>query len=433
MKKILLSIAAVAITASASFAQTVLNPGFENWGPDTSILDLTTLGGIADTFSFQDPDKWTSSNAITGSIQFGNKIFTSQSSDANGGTSAVKCLTDSITLPIIGAQVTLPGFVVNGDFKISLTSFTGSSFDITNIPGAGAAISPPRRLAKLSGFYKYAPITVGADSCAAIAVLRKGQTIVATATFFAKAAQSSYTAFSADFVYSSCEIPDSAIIVLSSSNPYALEDLIGGGTATVPIGSEAWFDDIALEDTTNTFSINPVAVFDNTNTAKNTAKVVAVTANDIECYGRTLTVTSAVNSVKGGTVSVSGTSITYTPANNFTGNDTFSYSITAAGSAASTTQVRVDVYDPAGFNTLTEANVAVYPNPSQNVLFVEIDATEATKAVITDLVGRTVAVETVTANKTAINTSSIATGVYVISLVDNNGRTRFSSKFNVQR
>jgi hypothetical protein len=263
--------------------------------------------------------------------------------------------------------------------------------------------------------------------------LRKGQTIVATATFFAKAAQSSYTAFSADFVYSSCEIPDSAIIVLSSSNPYALEDLIGGGTATVPIGSEAWFDDIALEDTTNTFSINPVAVFDNTNTAKNTAKVVAVTANDIECYGRTLTVTSAVNSVKGGTVSVSGTSITYTPANNFTGNDTFSYSITAAGSAASTTQVRVDVYDPAGFNTLTEANVAVYPNPSQNVLFVEIDATEATKAVITDLVGRTVAVETVTANKTAINTSSIATGVYVISLVDNNGRTRFSSKFNVQR
>jgi hypothetical protein len=314
-----------------------------------------------------------------------------------------------------------------------LTSFTGNSFDITNIPGAGVAISPPRRLGKLSGFYKYDPITVGADSCAAIAVLRKGQTIVATATFFAKAAQSSYSAFSADFVYSSCEIPDSAIIVLSSSNPYALEDLIGGGTATVPIGSAAWFDDIALEDTTNSFSINPIAVFDNTNTAKNTAKVVAVTANDIECYGRTLTVTSGVSSLKGGTVSVSGTSITYTPATGFTGNDTFSYSITAGSSAASTTQVRVDVYDPTGFNTLTEANVAVYPNPSQNVLFVEVDATEATKAVITDLVGRTVAVENVTANKTAINTSSIATGVYVISLVDNNGRTRFSSKFNVQK
>ncbi len=433
MKNILLSITAVVVSATASFGQ-VLNPGFENWGPDTSILDLTTLGGIADTFTFTDPLNWTSSNAVTGSVQFTNKIFVTKSTSANGGTGALLCRTDSITLPIIGAQVTLPGFAVSGDFKISLTSFTGSNFSATNIPGAGIALTPPRRVAQLTGFYKYAPITVGADSCAALAVLKKGSTVVAQASFYAKAAQSTYAQFAADFVYTSCEIPDSIAIILSSSDPYTLEGIIDGSTASLPIGGQAWFDDISLVDTTVAFSINPVAVFDTTTTLKNTPKNVAVTANDVECYGRTLTVAAPASSVKGGTVSVSGLNVQYTPANNFLGLDTFSYTLTAAGaSSPSTTKVRVSVVTPSGINTLEPNTVSIYPNPAINILNIEADANEVSKAIVTDMIGRTVSVEAIVSNKTAINTSSLETGVYVISLVDNRGKVRFSSKFNVQK
>ncbi len=425
MKKLLLS--ALVIASTATFAQ-VTNSSFETWGPDTSILDLSTLGGPIDTGYFQDPIGWTSSNAVTAGKAFGMKNFSSQTTFANTGVSSVKLRTDSITVPVLGSQITLPGFVISGDFKISLTNFTNSNFSATNIPGAGVAINPARRIEKLSGFYSYAPITVGADSCAAIAVLKKGSTVVATATFFATAAQSTFRQFSADFVYTSCLIPDSVVIILSSSNPYALEGLISGSTTSLPIGGEAWFDDITLVDTTVNFSVNPIANFDTVSVVKNTPKSIAVTANDFDCYGRALTVSIPGGTTPHGAISVSGTNVIYTPTTGFLGKDNFTYTITAGGKSSST-QVTITVTPNAGINTLGENSVEFYPNPSRGNLVVNADNNEVSSLIITDLVGKRVIAQAVTAAQTIVNTSSLNTGVYILNLVDANGKIRFTSKF----
>jgi hypothetical protein len=425
MKKLLLPIAL--FLSSASFAQ-ILNPSFETWAPDTSILDLTSLGGPIDTGIFNDPTGWTSSNAITSGPAFGFKTFCTQSSSSNTGNYSVELRTDTMTIPVLGSQLTLPGFVASGDFKLNLTSFTGGSFSPTSIPGAGVPISPARRLEKFAGSYRYSPIVVGADSCAAIAVLKKGATVIASATFYASATQNSFTRFEVPFIYTSCEIPDSVVIILSSSNPFVLEGLLQGSTNSLPIGGRAWFDDISLVDTTVTFSAGPFANFDTTSTFKNNPKSIAVTTNDVDCYGRSLTVSIPTGTTPNGAVSVSGQNVIYTPSTGFLGQDTFTYTITA-GTRSSSTRVAVRVYSGVGINTLGEDNVSIYPNPAINSLFVNVDPTEVSKVVITDMIGRALISKEVSTNKNEVKVQELNEGMYIITLLDNTGKVRFSSKF----
>src|SRR5690606_37421675 len=103
-----------------------------------------------------------------------------------------------------------------------------------------------------------------------------------------------------------------------------------GATQGLPLGSEVLFDDIEIEDTAAGFQIPPIAVNDEVTTLKNTAATVTVTTNDQECYGNTLTVSADAASAAGGTVAVSGNDVTYTPATDFLGADSFSYTITAS-------------------------------------------------------------------------------------------------------
>ncbi|MBC7384053.1 MAG: tandem-95 repeat protein [Bacteroidia bacterium] len=70
----------------------------------------------------------------------------------------------------------------------------------------------------------------------------------------------------------------------------------------------------------------PVAVNDSVTTLKNVALTIDVTANDYDLDGNPLLVSIAI-SPKKGSVSVSGTNVVYTPNNNFTGLDSFSYRI----------------------------------------------------------------------------------------------------------
>lgn len=425
MKKLLLPIAL--FLSSVSFAQ-IQNPSFETWAPDTSILDLTSLGGPIDTGVFSDPIGWTSSNAITSGPAFGFKNFCTQSSNANTGNSSVELRTDTMTIPVLGSQLTLPGFAASGDFKLNLTSFTGGSFSPTSIPGAGVPISPARRLEKFAGSYRYSPIVVGADSCAAIAVLKKGATVIASATFFATATTNTFTRFEVPFVYSSCEIPDSVVIILSSSNPFVLEGLLAGSTNSLPIGGRAWFDDIELIDTSSTFSLAPIALFDTTSTFKNNPKSITVTANDVDCYGRSLTVSIPSGTTPNGAVSVSGQNIIYTPNTGFLGQDTFTYTITAGGKSSST-QVAVRVYSGVGINTLGDDNVSIYPNPAINSLFVSVDPAEVSKVVITDMLGRSLISKEVSSTKNEVKVQELNEGMYIVNLVDNSGKVRFSTKF----
>jgi large repetitive protein len=87
----------------------------------------------------------------------------------------------------------------------------------------------------------------------------------------------------------------------------------------------------------------PVAVNDVVSTAKNTAITIAVRNNDTDADGDTLTVTSVTKPANGSTTILNGTSIRYTPNRNFTGTNTFNYSISDGKGGVSTATVTVTV------------------------------------------------------------------------------------------
>ena len=125
-----------------------------------------------------------------------------------------------------------------------------------------------------------------------------------------------------------------------------------GGTdqATVTLDVGAVNDDpTAEDDTARTDEVTPVTV--------------AVLDNDTDIEGDTLTVTSSSGSAEGGTTQVNpdGT-ITYTPPEDFVGEDSFTYEISdgASGTATGTVTVTVgtDLYERLGPETLV--NTAAY-------------------------------------------------------------------------
>lgn len=450
MKKILLAFSATAIAVSAAFAQAIPNNGFETWVSDTATLDLSQLGQAPDTFEITEPANWRTSNAITGAALFRyvdssvippvvspQKIFVTESSDSYAGGSALRLTVDTINVSLLGTVLPIPGFVASGNFDISLTSFVGSSISLTNIAGAGVPVDG--RKGKLKGYYKYTPggNTVGGapgvDSAAAIAVLKKGATVIATAEFYGSTvATNGYVAFEAPFNYVSCEVPDSVVIVLSASNPRALEGLTSGGTFGLPLGSEVLFDEIELEDTLPGFVIPAIAVDDAVSTEKNTAVTVPVLLNDADCYGNALSVTlPSASSSKGGALvlNTADNTVQYTPATDYVGLDTFSYEL----NAESVAKVYVTVTPTSGIADVNKIAAAIYPNPAQSVLYVTTESKEVANAVVTDIIGQVVLTEKVSTANTAINTSNVGTGLYVITLFDANGKARFASKFVVTK
>ena len=95
--------------------------------------------------------------------------------------------------------------------------------------------------------------------------------------------------------------------------------------------------------------------------------------------------------------------------------------------------VTVTVKNNVGINAVDAIQANVYPNPVQTRLTIEADAKLVAKAVVTDVVGKVVAVETISSDKTVINTTEFQNGLYVVSLVDATGRTRFMSKIAVEK
>jgi hypothetical protein len=410
-------------------AQAPANSSFENWAKDTSILDFKPVLPNIDTFSFDDPLNWTSSNAVTGAKQLSSNIFVTQSTTEKFvGNSSIKLVTDTLTAPIIGA-LTLPGFAISGKFKISLTSFVGNTgFNPALVSGAGFPISS--RKGSVAGFLKYAP--VGNDSSAVLAILRKGSTLVAQAVYFRKGTDANFTRFSADFVYQSCLVPDTAVILVCSANPFALAGLANGGTSTLPLGSILYADSLFLEDTLVGFKIPPIAVDDAATTKPNTPVSISVLTNDSECYGSALTPSIAgVAATRGGAV-VTGSTITYTPTGGYLGRDSFQYEITNAGGAKARAWVRVTIANPAGILDLQNGDVKIYPNPSNGLLNIKIENNEEVKQIkIYDVVGQLVKTEAVTSELSKVDVSNLNNGIYVVQLADVNGKVMMSSKFTM--
>jgi YD repeat-containing protein len=89
---------------------------------------------------------------------------------------------------------------------------------------------------------------------------------------------------------------------------------------------------------------NPVAVTDTVSTAKNVTLNFDPRSNDTDANGNALTVTAKTNGSHG-TVSIagSGTGLSYVPASNYTGSDSFTYTIGDGHGATAVGTVNVTV------------------------------------------------------------------------------------------
>lgn len=134
-------------------------------------------------------------------------------------------------------------------------------------------------------------------------------------------------------------------------------------------------------------NVAPVAVNDVAATPEEAAVTIAVLANDTDANGNALAVTAVTQGAHGAVVANADNTLTYTPALNFNGADSFSYTVSDAqgGSASATVSVTVTPVNDAPLAANDTATVG--PNSSVTIAVLAND---------TDVDGNPLAVAAVT-------------------------------------
>ncbi len=432
MKKILLF--GLLFTAVVTSAQ-IVNSDFENWTLQTIYFAGFPPTVPPDTFQANEPDNWTSSNAISGSDSLGGVFFVTQSTDAYSGSSSIRMVTDSIiNIPLIN-KITLPGFVLNGRFPITASTLTTSGNTISPIAVEGSGQSFTQRISKFKGYYKYTPVfntnTNANDTCLIWGTLRKGKTLVANARYQSNTATSGWQPFEVTFDYVTCEMPDTLVILMASSVPN-VATLIGGSSGLVP-GSELLVDSIYYEDIPLNYNFPPIARPDADTTDKNTPKNIFVKLNDDDCNDPVpgLTISLVSQPANGTAMAVAG-AVTYTPANNFVGLDSFTYSL-SDGTASASAFVTVLVRNTSGISETNEIPVTVFPQPANNELVIQFENKGRTVAKVFNLAGSLVLSIDMNTNRNAINIENLSNGLYSLQIVDENAMVIARNKFTVNK
>jgi len=112
----------------------------------------------------------------------------------------------------------------------------------------------------------------------------------------------------------------------------------------------------------------PVALDDSTTTTQNTPVTIDVLSNDSDPDGDTPTVYSATNGTHGSVIN-NGSSVTYTPDDDFTGTDSFNYSISDGNGGTDTAAVSVEV-------EILEPNVETVRFPEEGTAYIGYEDTQ---------------------------------------------------------
>lgn len=114
---------------------------------------------------------------------------------------------------------------------------------------------------------------------------------------------------------------------------------------------------------------------------------------------------------------------------------TSTISSTLGGVSMQTITIVQPNYNVVGINTVSKANIelSVFPNPATNVVNFSTTNTEASKVIALDMTGKIVATEVIEMGKTKINTSALASGVYMYQVIDKNNQILTTGKFNVSK
>lgn len=136
---------------------------------------------------------------------------------------------------------------------------------------------------------------------------------------------------------------------------------------------------------------NPVAVADTATTTEDiaTAITINVIANDTKEAGETLTVTGVQNASNGGTIAIgTGGNVTYKPAANFQGTETFQYTISDGNGGTATGTVTVTVTNTNDPPVGTNDTATGFKNSTTtvNVLTNDTSGTDPTETLIVSAV-----------------------------------------------
>jgi hypothetical protein len=442
MKKLLLILS---IFIGLKGVAQIPNGDFEIW--DSLSMAITAgefcATQVADTANYFDPASWTTSNAISTLHEVGNIVLVTRSTQHQTGTYSIQMRTDSIVFDSTLAPcfagftgATLPGFAVSGTFPITpLSLISGGLGEITpaDLKGAGQPVS--QRLNDIRGYFNYTPVfnnnTHSNDTCVIWATLRKGPLVVANAIWKYVQTTVGFQAFQANFNYVSCEMPDTLVVLMSSSS-LSVTQILNRATGLVS-GSVLLVDTLAFDTVPPGFTLPPFAVNDTydsilEHSVNNTLKVLA---NDTVCSGGNIAVSIHTSPIHG-TATVSNNEILYTPDSTFFGRDTLVYTDSAGGGTANAT-VYITVLQVTGISSVNQIAVNIYPVPADNVLNVNFENPGKTYLRVYDMVGHAVYSSTVTANENHINTANFANGFYAIELVNENNAIVARAKFIISR
>jgi hypothetical protein len=130
---------------------------------------------------------------------------------------------------------------------------------------------------------------------------------------------------------------------IGNQTTYTLTGLTGGLTYTIAVTATDTSSTGHESSLSNSITVPvPLAQGDTVTDPAGTSLTIAVLANDTDPAGQSLTITSVTQGAHG-TVTISGTSVIYTPAAGFVGTDSFTYTVTDGQGAYSTATVIVNV------------------------------------------------------------------------------------------
>ncbi len=161
----------------------------------------------------------------------------------------------------------------------------------------------------------------------------------------------------------------------------------------------------------------PVAQNDTATTAEEQAVVIAVVANDTDADGDTLTVLSVGTPAHGTAVRNADQTVTYTPAANYQGSDTFSYTVSDGQGGSDNAQVTVTV---TATSDAPVANDDVATTPEDQAVVVAVVAND------TDADGDPLAVVSVTQPAHGVSAREGATAVRYTPAANYHGPDSFT-------
>jgi hypothetical protein len=108
---------------------------------------------------------------------------------------------------------------------------------------------------------------------------------------------------------------------------------------------------------------------------------------------------------------------------------------TAQPTSTQTITTVINNWNVVGVNETQKSDIelSVFPNPASTVINFSTSNFEANKIIAIDITGKIVATEVIEMGKAKINTSTLASGVYIYQVIDKNNQILTTGKFNVSK